>query len=729
MGQPTTAPAKYRFGTFELDRQAAELRKRGVRVKLQDQPYRILCLLLDNRGEVVARETLCSTLWHDDTFVEFERSLNAAVAKLRLALGDSAENPRFIETVARRGYRFIAPVEVALDRDTPEPTRESEASLPVIVTGRQWRRLIAATFVVAGLGAVLVIWLAEKSHSISYPDPRVTSLTTDPGMQIQPSFSPDGSRVAYAWNGPKENTFGIYVKLIGSGDPVRITNVDSSFLSPAWSPDGRRIAALRDAGAQEAIVLMPASGGRIMEVTRFSKPWLGAGSCTWLSILTICGYPPSGSLLAWSPDSKYLFTSASRASESPPAIIRVSVETGDQYPMTAPHRAGQGDVGPAVSPDGRALAFIRANGSENADIYLIPLSRSALPAGPPRQLTFDTTLVDPPAWTVNGRELLFASDRGGRRGLWRVTTSGAGKPVRFSGAGENAYGVAISPRGQQMVYGQRNESRNLWRIPLRPSVGLEPVRVTMTTKRDTWAQYSPDGRRIVFESDRSGVHEIWVCEANGSNAFQLTNFGKGWSGSPRWSPDGLDVAFDSNVAGSWDIYLIRIQGGPATRLTTNQATDAIPNWSQDGSWIYFTSNRTGRYEIWKIKPDGSSERQVTTTGGMIAVGSPDGKYLYYKNKEGEGEIWRMPMGNGAPSQLLNSVMGRLFTVTKRGIYFSGGSPVRTDLRFLDFASNSVRVISPLGDWQSAVLSPDEQWALYSRKEFLTMNLLLVENFR
>jgi Tol biopolymer transport system component len=127
-------------------------------------------------------------------------------------------------------------------------------------------------------------------------------------------------------------------------------------------------------------------------------------------------------------------------------IIRVSVEMGEQYPMTAPHRAGQGDVGPAVSPDGRALAFIRASGSENADIYLIPLSRLALLAGPPKQLTFDATLVDPPAWTANGRELLFASDRGGRRGLWRVTASGTGKPVRFSGAGENAYGAAISPR-------------------------------------------------------------------------------------------------------------------------------------------------------------------------------------------------------------------------------------------------------------------------------------------
>jgi len=107
------AGGTYRFGVFELDREAMELRKRGVLIKLQDQPFRILCALLDAPGEIVSRETLKAVLWPEETFVEFERSINAAVAKLRQSLGDSAENPRFIETLARRGYRFLAPVEVA----------------------------------------------------------------------------------------------------------------------------------------------------------------------------------------------------------------------------------------------------------------------------------------------------------------------------------------------------------------------------------------------------------------------------------------------------------------------------------------------------------------------------------------------------------------------------------------------------------------------------------------
>jgi DNA-binding winged helix-turn-helix (wHTH) protein len=347
-----TEPSVYRFGVFELDPRTGELRKQGVRIKLQDQPLQILSLLIRHSGELVTREELQEKLWAPGTYVDYDNAINSAVRKLRDALGDGADNPRFIETLARRGYRFIGTLSVQ-----PQPPPEPEASVPAMVTVRRWRRMIAAGFVVVGLG-VLAIWLAQRKHSINYPDIRVTPLITDLGAQIQPSFSPDGTRIAYAWNGPEGNTFGIYVKLIGLGEPVRITDATTTTFSPAWSPDGLRIAALRDAGAQEAIVLMPAAGGRTVELTRLTKKTsLGTGSCLWIPDPSNCGYPPSGSLLAWSSDGKYLFTSGSQTPESPLAIIRVSVEAGEQYAMTAPARGSVGDVGPTLSPDGRACIY------------------------------------------------------------------------------------------------------------------------------------------------------------------------------------------------------------------------------------------------------------------------------------------------------------------------------------------------------------------------------------
>jgi Tol biopolymer transport system component len=275
-----------------------------------------------------------------------------------------------------------------------------------------------------------------------------------------------------------------------------------------------------------------------------------------------------------------------------------------------------------------------------------------------------------PAWTSDGRELIFPSARGRRRELWRVAASGSGKPVRLAGVGEDASAVAIALHGQRLVYQRSSLSLNLWKIPIEAGEGGAPVRVTSTTAVDTYPNYSPDGRRIAFESDRSGINEIWVCDADGSNAVQVTSFGKGWSGSPRWSPDGRTIAFDSNVAGNFNIHVIRSEGGRPIRVTTNNADNTTPNWSRDGQWLYFASTRTGRNETWKVSPDGTSETQITTDGGYSGVESVDGKYLYYKSEPNVASpLWKKPVGGGPPSKVIDSVLWRLVTVTEKGIYF------------------------------------------------------------
>src|SRR5436305_4856510 len=136
---------RLRFGVFDLDLRAGELRKHGLRVRLQEQPFQVLAMLLEHPGEVVTREEVQKTLWPADTFVDFDHGLNKAVNKIREALGDSAESPRFVETVARRGYRFVAGVRVAdaVAAAVPAPAVEappaSEAPGPVDAAGTQPR--------------------------------------------------------------------------------------------------------------------------------------------------------------------------------------------------------------------------------------------------------------------------------------------------------------------------------------------------------------------------------------------------------------------------------------------------------------------------------------------------------------------------------------------------------------------------------------------------------------
>ena len=235
MGQPASAFERYRFATFELDRGAAELRKRGIRIKLQEQPYRILCLLLERPGEVVTRETLCAALWPADTFVEFERSLNAAIAKLRQTLGDSAENPRFIETVARRGYRFIAPIEAIRPSETTADIGLQSARMAAIeaegnatsTIRSPWERRKKLWLLTAGIVAILVavgITIALVRESRTNATPALTRLTFDSGLTTDPAVSPDGKLLAYASDRSGDGQLHIWVQqLISDGQAVQLT--------------------------------------------------------------------------------------------------------------------------------------------------------------------------------------------------------------------------------------------------------------------------------------------------------------------------------------------------------------------------------------------------------------------------------------------------------------------------------------------------------------------------
>src|SRR5262245_46900632 len=207
-----------RFGVFEIDLRAGELRKNGLKVKLQEQPFQILAMLRDHPGEIVTREELQQKLWSNDTFVDFDNSLNKAINKIREALGDSADNPRFVETMARRGYRFIVPV------DGPSAAA-SIAETPVAATRprRRWRLPMTI-----GIGVILVTasvgvtwWLMKSSR----PAPKhiLTRLTSDTGLTTDPALSPDGRLLAYASDRSGEGNLDIWVKQVAGGDPLRLT--------------------------------------------------------------------------------------------------------------------------------------------------------------------------------------------------------------------------------------------------------------------------------------------------------------------------------------------------------------------------------------------------------------------------------------------------------------------------------------------------------------------------
>jgi Tol biopolymer transport system component len=588
--------------------------------------------------------------------------------------------------------------------------------------GRLWRTVgvLVSVFFVAGIG----LYWARHSHSarIDAPSPAVP-LTGNPGYEAFPTFSPEGSRVAYSWKQPGQQNANIYVKLIGQGDPVRLTTSTDGDFAPAWSPDGRWIAFLRARGSSHLVIIMiPSMGGQEREVAEISF-----GTRHLLGYWRSYELPPP--FLAWSVDGQWLLSVEQSSPNEAASIIRISVNTGSKRTLTFPPVRTTGDANLAVSPSGKMLAFTRGRGLFERDIYVVSLSETMLLQGKPKQLTFDDKEIAGLAWAADGHSVVFSSKRGGRRELWRMPVNHASQPVRLTAAGDDPRDVAIAPQGRHLLYSHDVANAHIWRMPLKEQ--RAPARVLISSTRiDGHPKYSPDGQHIAFESNRSGYNEIWVSQADGSHAVQLTAL-RAWSGSPRWSPDGQKIAFDSNAAGDWDIYVIGAHGGQPARLTTSDANEYRPSWSHDGKWIYYCSTRTKPRQVWKIPVSGGAEIRVTKHGGLVAFESVDGRDIYYTKEQG---LWKMPVRGGDETQVLASLLQNNFAVAKDDVYFveDSASPDPTRrFQVLHFITHTIKTIgeAPVSPGGEISISPDEQWMLFDRTEREDGELMLVDNFR
>jgi eukaryotic-like serine/threonine-protein kinase len=543
-------------------------------------------------------------------------------------------------------------------------------------------------------------------------------LTSYRGNEGQPSFSPDGNQVAFIWDGEKGGIFDIYVKLIGPGDPLRLTSGSEDSYHPMWSPDGRSIAFLRGNSDQKfSVIVVPALGGPERRVGTYTSASSGSG----MSLPSLC----------WTPDSKALIVSTNLAPEQPNSLVLVSLETGETRALTHPPPQVRGDTRPAASPDGSGLAFIRTNGTLR-DLWLLPLAEGFQPRGEPKQLPVGGLGVTALEWIPDSHELLFSAGASNAAVLYRMPPSGAAKPQLLPGIGIGAVTPSVSLQGHRLAYAVGTQDTNIWKVDLgAKSAALDEG--LSSTFRDVFPQYSPDGKRITFYSNRAGRLDIWVANTDGSQAARLSSMNAITSGSPRWSPDGQQIAFDSNAGGQYHIYVVSADGGQPRRLTKEDDESFTPNWSRDGRWIYFASKRSGDYQVWKMPAAGGDAVQVTHGGGIAPTESPDGKTLYFTKETGMDGLWKMPLEGGAETRAVPDVYRYNYAVTEKGIYFTpnGARDQTSSVQFLNFATGMaapiVKVQKPLD--LGLTVSPDGRTLLYTQVDSSGRNLMLVENFR
>ena len=347
----------------------------------------------------------------------------------------------------------------------------------------------------------------------------------------------------------------------------------------------------------------------------------------------------------------------------------------------------------------------------------------------------------PLAWSDES-SLVVETERGFIPELGRLSLAEPDRIQPLAWAGSGSTGAAVSRGSNRLVFGRKHQDWNL--AVLRNSTtepGVWPFgSFPSSTRLEAGPQLSPDRKRLVFESDRSGSFGIWISEADGGNAKELWVVDGVASGMPRWSPDGRRVAFDSDAGGNFNIEVISSTGGPPLRLTDDPGNEQMPRWSADGNWIYFNSSRSGRHEIFRMSATGGEPEQITEGGGVLPFESSDGIFVYFLERglgsRGSSPLWKVPTGGGKKSLVLESVWARNYALSRRGIYFIEPPPELGDsfsFKFLDSASGDIRTLGklPAGEvpGYSLTVSPDEQTIVYTHVEVSGIDLMLVENFR
>src|SRR5882724_638592 len=529
-----------RFGVFEIDLNCGELRKRGTRLKLQEQPFRILVQLLEHPGVLVTREQLRETLWPRDTYVEFEHSINAAVAKLRQTLGDSAENPRFVETLAKRGYRFIAPIQVVMTNDLPDPIA---ANGPVPGQPRAPRSsrkfVVGLAFGAAALATAIAA--IEMRSGQSGRTPTFTALhriTSDKGLSVDPAVSQDGTLLAYASDRSGKGNLDIWVQQLNGSNPVQLTHSEVDEHEPSLSPDGTQIAFRSEQGGG-GIYVMPSLGGegrliaRQGQNPRFSPD--GKWIAYWIGpITTTIGPPNSG-------------------------VVYVVPVSGGTSQLLETDLAEVGH--PVWSPDGDQLMVFgvraQANGAD-ATIDWWVVSRTGGRARP----TGIVSALQKQGFQYSGRvcewakdAVLFAGIRGDPVNLWRLTMHSqtgqiAGPPQRITSGGTFEMEGSLTPDGQ-LIFASLEKNYNIWSLALMANTGTPVGKMTKLTDRSTREVHpslSGDGQYLSYGSTRTGNRDVWIQDLRTGKESPVAATSQ-WEEHPQISRDNQFVAYSTDLPG------------------------------------------------------------------------------------------------------------------------------------------------------------------------------------
>jgi DNA-binding winged helix-turn-helix (wHTH) protein/Tol biopolymer transport system component len=706
----------YRFGLFEADLDLGTLTRQGTQVKLQEQPFRILALFLESAGEILGRDELRKSIWPDGTYVDFDGSLNTALMKLRAALNDSADNPRFIETVPRKGYRFIAPVELCKIESSAvttairiEPGEAAFGDLEVpfeigpAPTSRQTsakavheRRLgphwWEALLILAGVIALLTYSLWPK------PEPRVVRVQqlTHSG-QVDPwgKLVTDGSRIYFVvrdvtgWNLMQTSVEGGAVQRT----PTPFDNTRIFDLSPDHSQF--LIGQLTHRGEETALWLWPVQGGaprRLGDVIAQEAVWSPIGDLIAYvhgesiqltdpegnHVRELATFHPAPHSLVWSPDGKRLRFTQTNLLEATDSMWEMNLE------KSVPHRVlPAGQHGPHEGSGtwlggGNYFAFssgvdLRASLAVDtqASLWLMDENRGFFRrhTGEPIQLTKGPIAFDHPE-AMQDSSRIFVIGSHNEYQLLRIDPKTSAKTAMLAESG--ATDMDFSLDGQWVVYAAR-ENGTLWKSRID---GSGKVQLTAGATGAFAPHWSPDQKQILFTGFLlDSQPRLYVVSADGGSPKSVLPSNNKWASvSGDWRTDGRQIVLDVQEMESNrepDIRILDLESGKLSKLLDSDGL-VEPRWSADGRYIAALNPQKKQVFLYDCKQEKWSV--LAEANFPLALRwSPSGDALYFQDvDEVEESIFRVPMAKRETERVLG--LGDILSSgAARGI-FTGLSP-------------------------------------------------------